>query len=412
MVLELGLHRRRSLHENYPDPEHQALAIRVFWCVYALDRRWSFGVGLSFALNDRDIDPQLPEPVSGFRDQQHDMLNGTQPKSSEYFCCLVSYGKLCSKVWDAIPQYGSRSEGVSPEKEAALDGEIQAWYANLPDRFRLSHRELKVNSGPWPKYKSRLLRNMQTLLYLRGNYIRCLIHRHHVMSASGVDRDPAGAQLVVNLAQESIRVLINLNATSDVYARQQVAYNYFLVSAISILLLAVCHAPSRFAQSCRQDFFAAINLVRGFSRLSLQGRRLWSSLRGLVSRLRNLGITNEDPQSSSDDRLRPQAGNEASSPHVHNPGTRQDPGAGPRSTGPVSHYPVSRPEATLDLDSPDLNLMGDDLLGVFDTFGAGYMDSSNVMNGYDPSLGLENNSGMPLLDASTDNLSQYFMGLF
>jgi hypothetical protein len=64
MILELGLHRRRSLYENYPDPAHRSLAIRVFWCIYVLDRRWSFGTGLSFALIDRDLNP--PEPVSVF----------------------------------------------------------------------------------------------------------------------------------------------------------------------------------------------------------------------------------------------------------------------------------------------------------------------------------------------------------
>lgn len=63
MVLEMGLHRRRSLQENYPEPDRRALAIRVLWCIYALDRRWSFGTGLSFVLIDRDMDPSLPEPV-------------------------------------------------------------------------------------------------------------------------------------------------------------------------------------------------------------------------------------------------------------------------------------------------------------------------------------------------------------
>lgn len=64
MALEMGLHRKRSLLTNFKTPEEQAKAARTFWCVYALDRRWSFGTGLSFALNDRDIDPELPEPVS------------------------------------------------------------------------------------------------------------------------------------------------------------------------------------------------------------------------------------------------------------------------------------------------------------------------------------------------------------
>lgn len=345
-------------------------------------------------------------------------LNASKPRRSDYFCCLVSYGKLCSKVWEVLPQYGSRSEVISPEMEATLDGEIQTWYANLPDRLRLSPQELEEGTGTRSQYGgARLLRNMRTLLYLRGNYIRCLIHRHHVMSTSAVARDPTGAQLVVSLAQESIRVLINLNNTSDVYARQQVAYNYFLVSAISILLLAVCQAPSRFAHGCRRDFFAAIDLVRGFSRLSLQGRRLWSSLRGLVSRLESLGITSDKPHAGRRRQLpalHPHAGvtDEASTANASTPGLHPNHGAGAPGTTPADHYPVSRPETSLDLGTPDMNLMGDELLGVFDTFGAGYMDSSNVMDGFDPSLGLGNAAGMSLLDGQSDNLSQYFVGLF
>jgi hypothetical protein len=62
-ALEVGLHRRTSLFENFKDPKERDLAIRCFWCVYILDRRWSYGTSLSFGISDRDIDPQLPEPV-------------------------------------------------------------------------------------------------------------------------------------------------------------------------------------------------------------------------------------------------------------------------------------------------------------------------------------------------------------
>lgn len=60
----MGLHRKRSLLDNFKDPDCRRLATRVFWCVYVLDRRWSFGNSLSFALVDKDIDPELPKPVS------------------------------------------------------------------------------------------------------------------------------------------------------------------------------------------------------------------------------------------------------------------------------------------------------------------------------------------------------------
>ena len=64
MCIELGLHRRESLFKVVSDPDERANVIKLFWSIYVLDRRWSFGTGLPFALQDADIDPILPEPVS------------------------------------------------------------------------------------------------------------------------------------------------------------------------------------------------------------------------------------------------------------------------------------------------------------------------------------------------------------
>jgi hypothetical protein len=61
--LELGLHRRDTYAALFPNPEDQAVAIRTFWTIYVLDRRWSFGTGMPFALQDADIDSNLPKPV-------------------------------------------------------------------------------------------------------------------------------------------------------------------------------------------------------------------------------------------------------------------------------------------------------------------------------------------------------------
>ena len=61
--LELGLHRRETYATLFPDPDEQASAIRIFWSVYVLDRRWSLGTGMPFALQDADMDHNLPKPV-------------------------------------------------------------------------------------------------------------------------------------------------------------------------------------------------------------------------------------------------------------------------------------------------------------------------------------------------------------
>lgn len=63
MCIELGLHRRDALFKALPDDEERSSAVNLFWSIYVLDRRWSFGTGMPFAIQDSDIDPTLPEPV-------------------------------------------------------------------------------------------------------------------------------------------------------------------------------------------------------------------------------------------------------------------------------------------------------------------------------------------------------------
>lgn len=62
--IEMGLHRRESLLKAFNNQAEYLAAAKLFWVIYALDRRWSFGTGMPFALQDADIDPSLPEPVS------------------------------------------------------------------------------------------------------------------------------------------------------------------------------------------------------------------------------------------------------------------------------------------------------------------------------------------------------------
>ena len=61
---ELGLHRHETYDTLFSDPNERASAVRLFWAIYVLDRRWAFGTGMPFVLQDADIDPALDKPVS------------------------------------------------------------------------------------------------------------------------------------------------------------------------------------------------------------------------------------------------------------------------------------------------------------------------------------------------------------
>jgi hypothetical protein len=89
------------------------------------------------------------------------------------------------------------------------------------------------------------------------------------------------AQQVVDVAKDTINTLTGVNQISDIYRTQQVMYNYFLIQALAVLFLSVAHAPAVFCNQTRQEFYVAIELVKGFSTKSHVSKRLWRTIRGL-----------------------------------------------------------------------------------------------------------------------------------
>lgn len=94
-------------------------------------------------------------------------------------------------------------------------------------------------------------------------------------------RFPTEAQTVVDMAKDTIRFITQLHASSDIYQLQQVVFNWFLVSALMAVFLAVAQIPSQFSTSCREEFYMALELVKGVSTKSYISRRLWKSIKGL-----------------------------------------------------------------------------------------------------------------------------------
>ncbi|KAH8723114.1 hypothetical protein GQ44DRAFT_741244 [Phaeosphaeriaceae sp. PMI808] len=269
-ALEMGLHRKESLMDNFMDAKTRGIAVRTFWCIYVLDRRWSFGTSLSFAFADRDIDPELPEPGEDF----------------PYLQCLVGYGRLCSRVWDALPRFGPPQQFILENTVAFLEFATQTWVNLIPVDLQLRHPRLGLAPRPQP----RVLHRLRALLYLRGNHTRMLIRQHHVLSSANIAADVASARLVVDIAQDTIQVLVHLNEASDIYVHQQNAFHYFLLSALAVILLAECHAPAVFAGPCQESYVRAVGLVKGFKRQSLASRRLWKCIKGFLPGTSSLGM--------------------------------------------------------------------------------------------------------------------------
>lgn len=197
---------------------------------------------------------------------------------------MVGYGRLCTVLWDALMPYGRRPNDNPDETMRDLDIKAQEWLESIPPELRLRHPRLGLAARAQPPGLQRL----RALLYLRGNHSRILIYRYYLLGREHIRSSHRNAWLAVEIAQDSIQVLVHLNDSSDIYRRQQAAFNYFLLSALAVLFLAVCNDPETFAAPCKRSLHSAIDLLRYLSRHNWGSRRLWRSVRGIVPRLRYL----------------------------------------------------------------------------------------------------------------------------
>ncbi|KAJ5346081.1 hypothetical protein N7452_004085 [Penicillium brevicompactum] len=271
MCLEKGLHRREALNQPAIMAAGKERALRLFWSIYILDMRWSFGTGMPFALEDTDIDPWLPEPE----------------EKTPYLRVMIRYSRIAAKVWKFISAFNNTNE-IRKDEMNYLDWQVLRWANTIPDPLRLENSNA-ADSGDHAE-DPRSLRRLRALLYLRSNQLRMLIHRPVLHTAAHIMRYPGESETVVELAKDTIRFITRLNDTSDIYQLQQVAFNWFLVSALAVLFLAVAQAPTQFSGSCKEEFFWALELVKGFSAQSYISRRLWKSIRSLRKLGPQLGL--------------------------------------------------------------------------------------------------------------------------
>ena len=200
---------------------------------------------------------------------------------------MVAYGRINTQVWEAVNGFAKTNSKTRKDESEYLDFQVQKWQQSVPTELQLLHPKLDTGLQVQP----RSLHRLRVLLYLRANQMRILICRHHLLKATSINDDRLAAQRVVDIAKDTIQVLAHLNRTSNIYHTQQVCFNYFLVSALATLFLAVCHGPNFFSESCRAEFYMALELVKGFSSKSLISRRLWKTIRDLQHTGPKLGLT-------------------------------------------------------------------------------------------------------------------------
>lgn len=244
--MQLGLHRQETWQRTggvFPGELQCNWASRLFWCIYVLDRKWSFGTGLPFAIQDSDMDTNLPEPGA----------------ATPYLTCMINYARLSTKIWGLVVGWPSRPRSSTSDRCSYLDFQVQQWIQSIPPDLRFDPLQFG-SPGFDPPPDSMVMQ--QVLLALQANQLRILVYRQNLLSTESIEADFSGASVAVETAKRTVHMLDCFSRVSDLYFQRPEPFNYFLLSALAALFLAVLHAPNRFSQVCRPEFYSAVDLVK------------------------------------------------------------------------------------------------------------------------------------------------------
>jgi hypothetical protein len=323
-----------------------------------------------------------------------------QDESTPYLKAMIQYSRIGSKIWYS----GVGFDGVTDVKKdeiGYLDYQVLQWHKHIPDCLRY----YDPGTGQEMESATRGSQRLRVLIYLRANQMRILIYRPVLHSATSVMENRGYAQTVVDVAKDTIRVLTRLNQTSDIYRTQQVCFNYFLVSALAVLFLAVSHAPVEFNRQVRDEFYMALDIVKGFSTKSYNSKRLWRAIRGLREIGEKLGLpfrsANGDPNDAHSTAAIAMAG---------------------LAGHPMNELPVYPPvQGSNELGSSPMNglQMSNELTSLFEAAG-GYGNfmaangGTDSMNGYPPPEGEVANGGegVPAFFGNEEEFSRIMRDLF
>ncbi|UKZ74580.1 hypothetical protein TrVFT333_002250 [Trichoderma virens FT-333] len=290
MAMELGLHHRDTRQRAEDESGNRGTITNILWSIVILDRLWSCSIGLPQNFQDADFAKSLPEPVEG---------------KAPYLKAMVSYASFTPRLWDHNSRLLKTNAIEDEDLFDVTNIQIDQWKERYLAGLSYVHPKDRVDdSRP---------QSLPTLLYLRANRLRGLVVASYFLSGSRLVGKKQMAQSGIEIACDTIAVLSDLDATTDIYRKQHPVFQHFLASSIALLFLVIMHEPEpkedsntslgeRFnLTSLSKSIFCAFGLAEVYSEASSASERLWKRMVSMRDRLSKLGISYTGKYSKQDE---------------------------------------------------------------------------------------------------------------
>ncbi|TIC95126.1 putative transcriptional regulatory protein C3C7.04 [Colletotrichum higginsianum] len=251
-----------GLHLNVPESQLRDAAarehrVRVWWTAYIFDRMWAAKLGHPVAVQDIDIEVDLPSNPAVDESVADDFADAS------YFVASVKLARLLGRVVPSIYRRRAQQTSLSHRVQEALK-ELRAWSGELPPQL---HIDFKPTSERTPKPISLHL-NFNQCAVSTTRPILLHVLRTHVASwgtpAAPEPRIPATAMTLaetcIRCARHSCRLLTECWIDGS-FATFDYFYTQYLFSAATILAASSLLSGGKEAANDREQFEEAAQFL-------------------------------------------------------------------------------------------------------------------------------------------------------
>ncbi|KAK4934552.1 hypothetical protein LTR10_024210 [Elasticomyces elasticus] len=284
LCFQLGIHNQQSWTGMTDFDVH--MRIRIFWCIYCLERNIAHQCGAPYQINEKDIAIDLPaELQSGLRGLVS--IEGSLTPIPNQLA-TIKWARLCSDMWDAM--FGVNARQVNTEFVVVTDARILLLLNEVPPALRWTSATLKAIDGM--QYPHFIVRQ-SIVLHLRVNHLRLLLRRSDLLDTKNGGRT---ASLCVEIAASSVDAMYEYRYSPLKQNTERFPTTSFLsgtIAALTAVILAnkVDRASFQVASNALRKAVELLeDIAPGFS----LARRLLRRLQNVIRATTQTMTTNQD----------------------------------------------------------------------------------------------------------------------
>lgn len=194
---------------------------------------------------------------------------------------MITFCRVGTEVQSTFQTLALTTKGaLVDEMRDRLDFKVVSWQQNLPDCLKFS-RELLA--APLTTTRGHL--RLRLILYLRANQMRIMIHRKSALRFGPYRMlNTSTINTLADIACDTVHILLDLGRSpTGLYQSQQCAFNHFLESSVSTLLLIICRPGPDVDRSSVREVRLAMDLIRNLLPASPIMRRLRERLEAIAT---------------------------------------------------------------------------------------------------------------------------------